>query len=144
MVEGPEDVAAFHLILHPLNENKYRYAAISLKGLLESGGEGGLVGADGAVETDIKQMRKRLLQTHPLPAARPCGEGVYAVVRHGRHTHLAYAMELPEHPAEVQKSLGIAQLENPYLAVMNPMLEATRGGEPFAADQPRRVTRPTS
>lgn len=128
VVEGPEDVASFHLIMHPLEADKYRYAAISLKGLLESGGEGGWWARIEKVESDLARLRRRLLQTHPLPAARPCGEGVYAVVRHGRHTHMAYALELPEHPAEVQKSLGIAGLENPYLAVLNPAQEAREEG----------------
>jgi hypothetical protein len=123
-VTGPEDLASFHLILHPMDENKYRYAAISLKGLLESGGGGGWWARLEMVESHLGQIQRKLRESHPLPPARPCGEGVYAIVKHGNHTHLAYALELPEEPGEVQRSLGINRRENPYLGVLNPLLEA--------------------
>ena len=32
------------------------------------------------------------------PPARPAAEGIYAIVRHGDHTHLAYVIELPQRP----------------------------------------------
>lgn len=123
-VDGPQDIASFHLILHPLDGNTYRYAAISLLGLLENGGEAGWWARLEMVETHLPAIQRKLRDTHPLPPARPCGEGVYAVVRHGRHTHLAYALELPEEPGEVQKALGISHLENAYLAILNPFFEA--------------------
>lgn len=124
VVSGAFDVASFHLILHPAGEERYRYAAISLKGLLERGGEAGWFARMEMVETRLHRLQHRLRETHPLPPARPCGEGVYAIVRHGRHTHLAYALELPEEPGEVQRELGISAQENPYLAIRNPLLEA--------------------
>lgn len=127
-VAGLEDVASFHLILHPLDENKYRYAAISLKGLLDNGGEGGWWARLEMVERELSQIQRKLRDTHPLPPARPCGEGVYAVVRHAGHTHLAYALELPEQPGEVQKALGIPDRENAFLAVLNPFFEAREEG----------------
>ena len=34
LVSGLEDVASFHMLLHPLNVDRYRYAAIGLKGIL--------------------------------------------------------------------------------------------------------------
>ncbi|HLP42450.1 MAG TPA: hypothetical protein VK465_13160 [Fibrobacteria bacterium] len=124
VVTGAMDVASFHLVLHPLESAKYRYLAVSLKGLLRSGGEAGWWARIEALESRPEHLLRRLRDTHPLPPARPCGEGVYAVVRHGRHTHLAYALELPEEPGEVQKELGIGRQENPFLAIRNPMTEA--------------------
>src|SRR5439155_11439678 len=44
-----------------------------------------------------------------LAPARPAGEGVYAIVRHEDHTHLAFALELPTKPGEVQGELNIPQ-----------------------------------
>src|SRR5206468_10753430 len=44
-----------------------------------------------------------------LAPARPAGEGVYALVRHADHTHLAFALELPTKPGEVQGELNIPQ-----------------------------------
>ena len=43
-------------------------------------------------------------ERHVSPA-RPAGEGVYALVRHDDHTHLAFALELPQHPGQVQRDL---------------------------------------
>jgi hypothetical protein len=123
-VEGPEDVASFHIILHPFDGNKCRYAAVSLKGLLESGGEGGWWARMEMVDVHPAAIQRKLRNSHPLPMARPCGEGVYAILRHGRHTHMAYALELPEKPAEVQHALGIFRRENPYIAILNPLQEA--------------------
>jgi hypothetical protein len=38
-----------------------------------------------------------------MPAARPCGEGIYEIIRHGSHgqdTHFLYELELPEEPGK--------------------------------------------
>lgn len=55
---------------------------------------------------ELSQIQRKLRDTHPLPPARPCGEGVYAVVRHAGYTHLAYALELPEYPSDMLNLFG--------------------------------------
>ena len=40
-------------------------------------------------------------------AARPVGEGKYAIIKHRDHAELAYILELPKEPGEAQKELGI-------------------------------------
>jgi hypothetical protein len=40
-------------------------------------------------------------------AARPVGEGKYAIVKHQNHAELAYILEMPEQPGEAQRELGI-------------------------------------
>jgi hypothetical protein len=40
-------------------------------------------------------------------AARPVGEGKYAIVKHQNHAELAYTLEIPNDPGEAQKELGI-------------------------------------
>jgi len=52
--------------------------------------------------------------------ARPAGEGVYALATHGNHTHLLYALELPEEPDEVQRELHIHKEGAYLLSVKNP------------------------
>jgi hypothetical protein len=42
-----------------------------------------------------------------LPAARPAGEGVYALVREGSRMHLAWALELPKKPGPVQRAFNV-------------------------------------
>ncbi len=46
-------------------------------------------------ETATRGERKR-------QPARAAGEGVYQLVRSGRETYLAYKLELPRQPGEVQ------------------------------------------
>jgi len=53
-------------------------------------------------------------------SARPAGEGVYALARHGNHTHLLYALELPEEPDEVQRELRIGKQGSYLVSVKNP------------------------
>jgi hypothetical protein len=121
-VRGPGDVAGLHMILHPVNENLYRYAALDLKGLYSGQRPTSWWATLEAVEERVEAIRHKLLETHPLPPARPCGEGVYTIARHADHTHLAYALELPETPGEVLGALGIVQRKaNPFLAVLNPL-----------------------
>jgi hypothetical protein len=54
------------------------------------------------------------------PAARPAGEGVYALARHENHTHLAYALELPERLGPVQRELQIQREASYIVSVKNP------------------------
>ena len=54
---------------------------------------------------------------------RPAGEGVYALFLHDNHTHLAYVLELPLIPGEVQKAFNIKPEGRFVIAVKNP--EAT-------------------
>ncbi|MDB5050403.1 MAG: hypothetical protein JWO30_3474, partial [Fibrobacteres bacterium] len=81
------------------------------------------------VETYLARVMKKLKEAHPIPAARACGEGIYAIAEHRGHTHLAYALELPQDPGEVQRALGIFKRANPILSVKNPLLEAAAGLE---------------
>ena len=51
---------------------------------------------------------------------RPAGEGVYALILHGNHTHLVYVLELPPLPGEVQKAFNIQPEDRFVIAVKNP------------------------
>jgi len=55
-----------------------------------------------------------------LAAAKPVGEGRYALVRHGDHTELAYVLELPERPATAQEEFEIKKEASYIVAVRNP------------------------
>lgn len=62
-----------------------------------------------------------------IEKARPCGHGVYGIVKKGKRTYLAYVLEFPEIPgiisssdnaaAEVQLSLNIKK-EGSYLLII--------------------------
>ncbi len=76
-----------------------------------------------------------------MPPARPAGEGVYALARHGRGTVLAYALELPEQPGEVQRAFHIEAEGRYVLSVKNPEVESPSG---MGLDGDRRVDFPES
>jgi hypothetical protein len=55
-------------------------------------------------------------------AARPVGEGKYAIVRHQNHTELAYVLELPNEPGDAQRELGIEKEASYVISVINPKI----------------------
>ena len=134
---GLLDVRRFHLILRPERGDIVRIITIGRKTLPGSGAGGAnhwafvdRVFADagevkdalGAIEYETETTGQR-----HLPAARPAGEGVYALARHGRESILAYALELPEEPGEVQKAFGIEQKGRFVVSIKNPDSESPAG-----------------
>jgi hypothetical protein len=55
-----------------------------------------------------------------VPPARPAAEGIYTIVRHGDHTHLAYLLELPKRQGPVERELNIKREASYIIAVKNP------------------------
>jgi hypothetical protein len=79
----------------------------------------------GRFEYDTKTRGRRL-----QPPARAAGEGVYALARHGDHTHLAYRLELPRRPGEVQRALRILPEASYIVAAFNPEVPPKLGRRP--------------
>lgn len=69
-------------------------------------------------------------------AARPVGEGKYAIVSHQNHAELAYILELPKEPGEAQKELGIEKEASYIITVINP-IKPVPEGYPSADQSPR-------
>jgi hypothetical protein len=78
-------------------------------------------------ELDPKTYLTRTRGERRRPAARPAGEGVYTIVRHRQHTHLAYVLELPKTPGAVQRALNIVRDGSYIVAVKNPKAPAAVG-----------------
>lgn len=55
-----------------------------------------------------------------IPLARPATDGIYIIIRHGDHTHLAYFLELPKHEGPVERELNIKREASYIIAVKNP------------------------
>jgi hypothetical protein len=53
-------------------------------------------------------------------AARPVGEGKYAIVEYRNHAELAFILEMPKEPGEAQKELGIEKEASYIISVINP------------------------
>jgi hypothetical protein len=104
-VQGMEDVQRFYLVLSPNEKQSYRLIAVPKKRLpdVEDGNER-FWAYIRTVSSSPKDVQEELAgESRPgaekaIPAARPSGEGVCSIVRHGDHTHLVYALELPDQP----------------------------------------------
>jgi hypothetical protein len=57
---------------------------------------------------------------HHVPPVRPVAEGIYAIVRHGNHTHLAYELELPKRQGPAERAFNIKREASYVIAVSNP------------------------
>lgn len=129
-VRGVEDVQRLYVVLSPSGKRRYRLLVMGRKRLPEirDGGERywGFVDRveDAAVrlrdEFEGESYQTKTRGERHVPAARAAGEGVYTLVEHGGHNHLAYALELPRQPDEVQKELNIAPEASFIISVKNP------------------------
>lgn len=71
-------------------------------------------------ELDEKDYETKTRGFRFVAGARPCGEGVYAIVMHKGHSHLAYVLEIPQDIGEVQEAFNIQKEGSFVLAVKNP------------------------
>jgi hypothetical protein len=78
-------------------------------------------------ELDREVYRTTTRGERELAPARPAGEGVYGIVEHGDHTHLAYLLELPRQPGPVQDELGLLPEASYIITVKNPQQPAPPG-----------------
>jgi len=140
--EGLEDVQRFYMIMKPEGQKRFRVAVLGRKRLPEAAGHERIWGfidsvsrEGGAVEREFTEHSygTKTRGERTLPAARPAGEGVYALVRRGRDLHLTYELELPERPGEVQRELNIERQAAYVLSVKNP-----ETGSPPGAGLPER------
>ncbi len=116
---GLLDVNRFHLVLRPEGKETLRYLTIGKKKLPGDDGDRRNWGFMDGVFASAEELKQALVDAGRA-AARPAGEGVYALARRGRNTVLAYALELPEEPGEVQRALGIEREGRLTLVIKNP------------------------
>lgn len=123
---GLLDVRRFYMVLHPHEQERFRLIAIGKKKLpgLNDGAQRHWGFVDGVFDTP-EELRQAASGIPALVGAhgenlRPAGEGVYALVLHGNHTHLAYVLELPPAPGEVQSAFNIQPEGRFVIAVKNP------------------------
>jgi hypothetical protein len=138
-VKGVEDIRRFFMVTAPessrgdkKNSNNksdlYRLFVIGKKSLPEvrkseaRASEKFWARVDGIFK-DANELTKVLLsdEFRRGDAARPVGEGKYAIVKHHQnHTELAYILEMPKQPGEAQKELGIEKEASYIVTVINP------------------------
>lgn len=124
------DVRRFYVVLSPEGRKQYRTLIVGAKQLpeIKDGGDRNWAFVD-MVTDDPQEIKKAFEHTtyetktrgeRLEPAARPAGEGVYALARHGDHTHLLYDLELPDQPGDPQHDLNIEEEGSYIISVRNP------------------------
>jgi hypothetical protein len=131
--EDIEDVQNFYIVLKPQG-GRFRLINVGRKRLPDIEEHERLWGfvekvADSGREIE-EELQRATYETKTrgervLPAARPAGEGVYALVRDGSRTFLAWALELPKKPGPVQKAFNIPEQASLAISIANP---EKRGG----------------
>jgi hypothetical protein len=132
-VKGIEDVRRFFMVTAPEsreNNNKsqlYRLFIIGKKSLpevrkTEARASERYWARVGGIFKEPDELARELFsdEFRKGDAARPVGEGKYAIVQHQNHTELAYILEMPKEPGEAQKELGIEKEASYIVSVINP------------------------
>ncbi|HKP88417.1 MAG TPA: hypothetical protein VJT75_00435 [Thermoleophilaceae bacterium] len=136
-VRDLDDVQRFFIILAPEGSSRRRRLIVGRKRLPDPGAHEREWAFVADVVDDPGALREEL-----TPTGRPVGEGRYAVVDHGGHTHLAYRLELPQEPGEAQRMFAVLPEGSYVIAVRNPDAPAPEGaglGETQRADFPREL-----
>lgn len=125
------DIQRFFIVLHPSQMSCYRLLTIGKKELPDIGLSGkqrfwGYVSLTSDRPEDIrdelgpqKYNTKTRGERH-VNTALPAGEGVYRIVNHNGHTHLAYILELPTKTGVVQNQLNIEGQASYIITIKNP------------------------
>lgn len=129
--EGRGDVQRFYMVLHARGGRNYRLAVVGGKRLPDPAASGGarlwgfvdtVTNRPDSIEKALREQSYSTATRGPrrVPAARPAGEGVYRILRHGSHTHLVYTLELPRRPREVQDAFNLEDAASYVLSIRNP------------------------
>jgi hypothetical protein len=126
-VRGPRDVQRLHVILKARG-GAYRRLLVGRKRMPDTNRERFWAEVERVSESSegvLFDLRRFEYETKTRgsrvqPPSRAAGEGVYAIARHGAHAHLAYRLEHPRAPGEVQRALRILPEASYITAVFNP------------------------
>lgn len=135
--EELKDIEQMYMLLAPDDKQDFRLAVIGHKRLPAPSEKGhrrfwGFIDMvtkspdPMAEELKSPDLGENLPPEKKIPAARPVGEGVYQIVRHEDHTHLAYALGLPRKPGPAQDIFNIEDQASYILTIKNPKKGGTR------------------
>jgi hypothetical protein len=130
-VKGIEDVRRFFMVTAPeKSENKnqfYRLFVIGKKSLpevrkSEARASERYWARVGGIFNDPNELTRELLsdEFRKGDAARPVGEGKYAIIKYHQHAELAYILEMPKEPGEAQNEFDIEKEASYVISVINP------------------------
>lgn len=149
--ESRDDVERFYMVMRPDGGRLFRLVVIGRKYLPDVGEHERSWGFVEAITRTGKEMEEGLREVtyqtktrgeRTLQAARPAGEAVYALLREGSSTFLAYALTRPDRPGPVQKAFNILPEASFALSVKNPDKDSPPGvglGEDRRVDYPKSL-----
>jgi len=138
---GAADIEQLYFMLMPddREDHKSRVYLLSQTSLPASSEDGPILATAVEVDSDPRVALDNLEEETakaPGRAARPwapiAGEGRYAIFKHVSSTYLAYGLDRPEQPGEVQQALHLAKQGNLLISVK----------PPAAPSQPGQATQP--
>jgi hypothetical protein len=128
-VHGLRDVERFYILLRPWGRHVYRLIIDGRKKLPAAAEHKRFWAfvwrafSDKAAlnaELGAKEYRTKTRGLRKIAPVRPAAEGIYAILRHGDHTHLAYVIELPKRHGSAERELNISREASYIIAVRNP------------------------
>jgi hypothetical protein len=119
-----DDVQRFFVILEPDGERRYRRVFVGRKRLPDPSSHEREWAFVAEVTDDPEELREKVGEE---PRAGLAGAGRYAIVDHGGHTHLAYALGEARLRRRIQQVLNIRPQASYVLAVRNPDAPAPPG-----------------
>src|SRR5215207_2331980 len=159
-IKSIDDVRRFYMVLCPEEEQKiiddtnhdtnpkekkiYRLFIIGKKSLpeirkTEARSSERFWAQVGGIFYDSKSLVENLTadEYRKGDAARPVGEGKYAIIEHQNHTELAFILEMPQEIGEAQKELGIQKEATYIITVINPNKPVPEGYRTAEAERPK-------
>src|SRR5215204_1111561 len=159
-IKSIDDVRRFYMVLCPEDEQKiidntnndtntkkkkvYRLFIIGKKSLpeirkTEARSSERFWAQVGGIFYDSKKLGEDLTaeEFRKGDAARPVGEGKYAIIEHQNHTELAFILEMPQEIGEAQKELGIQKEAIYIITVINPHKPVPEGYTTAEAERPK-------
>ena len=161
-IKSIDDVRRFYMVLCPEDEQKiiddinndtntnakkkkiYRLLIIGKKSLpeirrTEARSSERFWAQVGGIFYDSKKLGEDLTaeEFRKGDAARPVGEGKYAIIEHQNHTELAFILEMPQEIGEAQKELGIQKEASYIITVINPEKPVSEGYTTAEAEPPK-------
>ncbi len=135
---GIEDVQRFYILLSPENKKGFRLLIVGEKELPEekSSGKERKNWAFVKLAGNLKKMKDEIAEDkyqtktkgeRIVEAARPVGEGRYAIVQHEKHNHFLYELDTPKKIGKVQREFNISKEENYIVTVKNPEVSSPKG-----------------
>jgi hypothetical protein len=134
--EDAGDVQRLLLVLEPDGEQRYRVIVVGRKRLPDPErherawalvAEVGRRSSELAEELGPKTYHTKTRGRRFQPGARPAGEGRYALVEHGGHTHLVYRLDQADAPGRIERELDVRRQASFVVAVRNPEAPAPPG-----------------